>query len=84
MAEFDYDAPAELFATRKRLPQHRRFGYRRFARAADAIRFAMEDMPSECLVGAFLEVDEKRYSSDDIRRLYESAEYPLNRALNVP
>ena len=27
----------------------------------------------------FLEVDEQRYGSDDIRRLYESAKYPLAR-----
>jgi hypothetical protein len=41
--------------------------------------FAIEDMPPECLVGAFLEVDEQRYGGDDIRRLYQSSEYPLTR-----
>ena len=41
--------------------------------------FAMEDLPRACLVGAFLEVNERRYGSDDIRRLYESADYPLTR-----
>jgi hypothetical protein len=79
MAEFDYFAPAELFPTRRRLPRRQSFGYKRFAQAAQAIRFAMEDLPSESLVGAFLEVDEERYGSDDIRRLYESGEYPLTR-----
>ena len=79
MAEFDYDATAELFPTRRRLPRRQSFGYKRFARAAHAIRFAMEDMPPASLVGAFLEVDEQRYGSDDIRRLYESADYPLAR-----
>lgn len=79
MAEFDYDAAAELFPTRRRLPRRKPFGYKRFAQAAQAIRFAMEDLPPECLVGAFLEVDEQRYGSNDIRRLYESAEYPLSR-----
>ena len=79
MAEFDYYAAAELFPTRRRLPGRQPFGYKRFAQAAQAIRFAMEDLPPECLVGAFLEVNEQRYGSDDIRRLYESAEYPLAR-----
>jgi hypothetical protein len=70
MSEFDYNAAAELFATRRRLPRRQPFGYK---------RFAIEDLPAECLVGAFLEVDEQRYGSDDIRRLYERAEYPLTR-----
>jgi hypothetical protein len=79
MADFDYDAAAELFPTRRRLPRREPFGYKRFEQAAEAIRFAIEDLPPECLVGAFLEVDEQRYGSNDIRRLYESAEYPLAR-----
>jgi len=79
MTEFDYDATAELFAMRKRPPGRRPLGYKRFAQACHAIRFAIEDLPPESLVGAFLEVDERRYGSDDIRRLYESVEYPLTR-----
>ena len=79
MVEFDYSAAAELFSTRRRMPRRQPFGYKRFSQASDAIRFAIEESPAESLVGAFLEVDEQRYSSDDIRRLYESAEYPLTR-----
>ena len=79
MADFNYDAAAELFPTRRRLPRRQSFGYKRFERAAHAIRFAIEDMPAASLVGAYLEVDEQRYGSDDIRRLYESADYPLAR-----
>ena len=79
MADFDYDAAAELFPTRRRLPRREPFGYKRFEQAAEAIRFAIEDLPPECLVGACLEIDEQRYGSNDIRRLYESAEYPLAR-----
>lgn len=79
VAGFDYGAAAELFPTRRRLPRRQPLGYKRFARAEQAIRFAIEDLPSELLIGACLEVDEHRYGSDDIRRLYESTEYPLTR-----
>jgi hypothetical protein len=78
MTEFDYNCAAELFAVR-RVPRRQPFGYRRFTHAAQAIRFAIEELPPEYLVGAFLEVDEQRYGSDDIRRLYEQDEYPLAR-----
>jgi hypothetical protein len=76
---FDYNTEAELFPTRSRKSRRSPFGYRRFARAADAIRFAIEDMPPELLLGAYLEVDERRYDSEGIRRLYDSEEYPLTR-----
>lgn len=79
MAEFDYHSAAELFPTRRRMPRREPFRYKRFAQAAQAIRFAMEDLPPECLIGAFLQIDEQRYGSDEIRRLYESTEYPLTR-----
>lgn len=79
LADFNYDAAAELYPARRRPPRRELFKYKRFSQAAAAIRFAIEDLPPECLVGAFLEVDEERYSSDDIRRLYESADYPLTR-----
>ncbi len=79
MGQFNYEAAAELFPTRKRLPRRQPLGYKRFAHAADAIRFAIEDLSPDLLNGAFLEVDEQRYDSDAIRRLYESTEYPLAR-----
>jgi len=79
MTEFDYCAAAELFPARRRLSSRRSFGYKRFAQASQAVRFAIEDLPLEFLVGAVLEVDEQRYGSGDIRRLYQSAEYPLTR-----
>ncbi len=79
MAAFDYSGEAELFPTSSRISKPRPMGYRRFARAADAIRFAIEDLEPELLVGAYLEVEQGRFDDDGIRRLYESAEYPLAR-----
>jgi hypothetical protein len=79
MADFDYNAEAELFPSRARASRRQPVGYRRFAHAADAIRFAIEDLPPDALIGAWLEVDEERFDGSEIRRLYDSADYPLNR-----
>jgi len=76
---FDYDTTAELFEVQGRISRRRSCGYRRFDRAADAIRFAIEDLPPKQLAGAYLEVDEARFDSNAIRRLYDNAEYPLAR-----
>jgi hypothetical protein len=76
---FDYDTAAELFEVRGRISRRRSCGYRRFDRAAEAIRFAVEDLAPEQLAGAYLEVDEARFDGNAIRRLYDSAEFPLAR-----
>ncbi len=81
---FDYGSAAELFITKGRAFRRQPLGYRRFARAADAIRFAIEDMPPQLLQSACLEVSEMRFDSQDIRRLYESAAYPLARPAGSP
>src|SRR5262249_6740068 len=50
-------------------------GYRRFVRAAEAIRFAIEKLPAQALLGAWLEVT--RFDAAGIRSLYKHADYPL-------
>jgi hypothetical protein len=81
MSAFNYSSQAELFPTRNRKSRRQPLGYRRFDRAADAIRFAIEELPSQSLAGAYLEVDEQRFDSVGIRRLYDSTDYPLARRL---
>jgi hypothetical protein len=79
MSGFDYNAPAELFPRRNKARSKRPVAYRRFTTAAEAIRFAIEQLPAEHLAGAILEVNEERFDSDGIRKLYESTEYPFRR-----
>ena len=75
MSTFDYAASAELYAA------HGRSGlrYRRFTRAAEAIRYAIEKLPPKVLLGTSLEVNAERYDASQIRALYESERYPLAR-----
>ena len=81
MEKFDYDMPAELFPARSRKTATK-IKYRRFDHAAEAIRFAIEEMPVPLLLGAFIEVADERLGHKDIRDLYDSADYPLKRALS--
>ena len=79
MRPFDYSNSAELFPTRNLRARRTTVGYKRFARAADAIKFAIEELPPELLHGAHMEVNEERFDSGAIRRLYEDEGYPLPR-----
>jgi len=77
MVTFDYAASAELFIPKRRGSPS--LSYRRFATAAEAVRFAVEEFPSIRTLGAWMQVGEERFNGDDIRRLYESASYPRRR-----
>jgi hypothetical protein len=76
---FDYEAVAELFPARNRKFNRQFTRYRRFDRAADALRFAIEELPPQSLLGACLEVEEERFDSEAMRRLYDSTDFPLAR-----
>jgi hypothetical protein len=76
---FDYGSPAELFPSRSRKGRGR-VTYKRFDTAAEALRFAVEEMPEAALLGAYLEVDEVRFGLQEIRDLYDNARYPLKRS----
>lgn len=79
MEGFDFNSEAELFPTKSKKSRGQSSKYQRFERAADAVRFAIEVLPSQSLVGTYLEVNEQRFDATGIRRLYDSAEYPLGR-----
>jgi hypothetical protein len=78
MSLFDYHAPAELFLAKPM--KGSRTKYRRFATAAEAIRYAVEDLRTSRAFGAWLQVGDERFNSVEIQRLYEADDYPLRKA----
>ena len=76
---FDYTASADLFIAKRSRRSRAPLGYRRFATAAEAIRFAVEELPSPRLLGVFMQVGDQRFDADSIRSLYEETDYPLKR-----
>jgi hypothetical protein len=78
LAGFDFSAPAELYPSRSRRTRGP-VAYKRFDSAAEALRFAVEDLPEGGLNGATLEVNEARFGRDEIQSLYNSPSFPLER-----
>ena len=74
---FDYNRPAAVFMESP-TGRGRPLGYRRFRSAAEAIRFAVEELPVTGM-RVWLEVNQERYSNAAIRQLYDSLDYPLTR-----
>ena len=79
-SSFDYSSLAELYPQKGRLSKRQYPAYKRFDTAAEAIRYAVEDLDPDLLVGAILEVDEQRFDGEAIKDLYASVGYPLPRA----
>src|SRR5258706_5715731 len=52
MSAFDYNSEAELFPTRNRTFRRLPLGYRPFALASQALRFAIEERPPRLPLGA--------------------------------
>lgn len=74
----DYTASAELFASgTARLAPARR--YMRFESTAEAVRYAIEQLPLSQLRTLTIETGEARYSGKAVRALYDAPAYPLPR-----
>ena len=65
---FDYSLPAELYLSRGR---GRHTDYRRFATAAEAIRYAVEELRTRRSISAWMQVEEDRFNKEEINRLYD-------------
>ena len=70
---FDYSAPAELFLAKRTKSSLE--NYRRFATAAEAIRYAVETLRTPKAFGASLQVGDERFNSTEIQGLYEAAAF---------
>jgi hypothetical protein len=81
MMTFDYAASAELFIPKRKPGARQSLSYRRFATAAEAIGFAVEELPPVRTLGPWMQVGAERFNSDDIERLYESTSYPRRRRM---
>jgi hypothetical protein len=80
MESFNYDRPGELYYPKPSgLRQHSGIKFRRFHTAAEAIRFAVENIPAPMLSGCYLEGGGLRYDASELQKLYEGAEFPLER-----
>lgn len=78
VAEFNYMTGAGLYVGRRsRGSSGPR--YKRFETAAEAVRFAIEDMPGSQLRDSMLEVDESQFDDRQIRMLYDAPGYPFSR-----
>jgi hypothetical protein len=79
MRPFNFNTAAELFPAAIRKKKRAGFAYRRFGTAAEAVRFAIEELPADSLNGAYLQVEEARFDQSGIRTLYDSEAFPLPR-----
>jgi hypothetical protein len=79
-SRFNYNNEAGFYPcrSRQRTSGHR---YRRFETAAEALRFAIEELPSSLLRGSVLEVDEARFDGVQMQALYDGDAYPLTRRI---
>jgi hypothetical protein len=74
-----YKMEASLYYAKSVNSQRKALVLRRFAKASEAIRFAVEDLSPKLLQGCSLEVEESYYFGQEIRPLYDDRAFPLRR-----
>jgi hypothetical protein len=76
---FDYSSPAELYLSRRR---GRHTDYRRFATAAEAIGYAVEELRTRRSINAWMQVGDEQFNNEEINRLYDDDDNPLRTPLS--
>ncbi len=75
----DYRMEAALFYAKGEKSRQKSLTFRRFSRAAEAIRYAVEELAPKALNSCSLEVNDEHYFGREIRPLYDSGDFPLRR-----
>jgi hypothetical protein len=73
---FDYSSPAELYLSKR---GRRHTDYRRFATAAEAIGYAVDEFRALRSLTAWMQVGDERFSKNEIQQLYDGDDYPLRK-----
>jgi hypothetical protein len=75
----DYFLEASIYYAKSANAKRKALVFRRFPRAAEAIRFAVEELAPKLLNGCTLEVNDVHYFGREIRPLYDDSSFPLRR-----
>jgi hypothetical protein len=75
----DYRMEALLYYAKSASTRQKALVFRRFPVAAEAIRFAVEELEPKVFNSCSLEVNDLQYFGREIRPLYDSGEFPLKR-----
>ena len=70
---FDYSSPAELYLSRR---GGRHTDYRRFATAAEAIHYAVEELRTRRSLTAWMQVGDERFDKGEIQPTVYDGDYP--------
>lgn len=77
----DYRSEASLYYSKSAHSKQKSLVFRRFPMAAEAIRFAVEELSPKIFNSCTLEVNEAHYFGREIRPLYDDGAFPLRRRL---